>query len=224
MSQYIYIGKFFHRNGKNLNLLEKKIGKTTDLKKREFDLNRTKSPIGYTMVAAWDTGDATSNMEQKLHAILAHDNSHGEWFEDDDDDLVARMAKYMELEGYQQVALGEDEDDVDANQARKEENKKSQKARNREKYADHLLDIHFETTYLGQLFSVVMRGEGRYYCEQTDKEYKSLNACKNAGKEVVGQAISRNLWTDLRNSDRKSPDDILQEIADREKAENESSQ
>ena len=47
---YIYLGKYFHRHGTDMsNIVERKIGKTNNLNRREYELNDTKMTIGYTV-------------------------------------------------------------------------------------------------------------------------------------------------------------------------------
>ena len=116
---YIYLGKYFHRAGKELNLSEKKIGKTINLDQREHELGRTNSPIGYTYINAWDTGDDTDKVERQVHALLGHDRMDGnEWFEDQADDLNERLSTFMNYGNYKEVSL-KDEEDEQANVVRK---------------------------------------------------------------------------------------------------------
>ncbi len=112
--EYIYIGQYFHYYGKDLQdlgLTEKKIGKTINLKQREYQLNRTKGTIGYTYVAAWDVKDMDS-VEKALHIILDANRMSGEWFEDPNNDLVQRVRDVMSLLSLgKEVDLGNDKDE-----------------------------------------------------------------------------------------------------------------
>lgn len=116
---YVYIGTYFHvrhtgilsviQNGEYITL-EKKIGKTKDLSSRQNDLNRTKSPIGYTMLCAWMVGGDTDKIEKALHKLLDNIRLDGtEWFSDDDDTLIGRVTNFMETMGYQKVQFGEEQ-------------------------------------------------------------------------------------------------------------------
>ncbi|MGI9310305.1 MAG: GIY-YIG nuclease family protein [bacterium] len=214
MSNYIYIGKFFHRKGKEFNLLEKKVGITNDLAVREYELNRTKSPIGYTVIAAWDAGDDARKIERQIHALLDHDQSYGEWFEDDDDDLIARVSKFMGIEGCQEVSLGKDEDS-DANNVRKTEKEKSEMATLREQYVACLRDIPFHSHLYGVKITVTMRGIGEFFCDQTQKEYPTLNsAFSNSGKELTGrERFAIHAWAVPRDDNGNTPDDIIKKAA-----------
>ena len=53
---YIYIGVYLHIKGKKLPL-DYKFGVTDNINDREYSLSRTKSPIKYVMVKAWELGN-----------------------------------------------------------------------------------------------------------------------------------------------------------------------
>jgi len=119
---YIYLGIYYHsrhkgtlcvvdENGEYLTL-EKKIGKTIDLASRENSLNRTKSPIGYTMIRAWQTGEQTDQIELAIHDLLDNVRSEGEWFNDDDDSLSDRLGSFMNRMGYPEVKFSDDTEDL----------------------------------------------------------------------------------------------------------------
>jgi hypothetical protein len=119
---YIYLGTYFHthhkgtisvidENGQYVTL-EKKIGKTINLDQRETALNRTKSPIGYTFLKAWQTGDDTDRVELAIHDILANSRTEGEWFADDDDTLTERVTGFMSRMGFSEVNLGNDTEEL----------------------------------------------------------------------------------------------------------------
>ena len=109
---YIYLGKYYHKSGKELtDLTEKKIGLTKNLDNRERELNSTKFTVGYTFVRAWETGADTFKVEKSLHAILDDQRMDGEWFEDVSNTLVGRVSKFMNIQGYPEVALSGDEEE-----------------------------------------------------------------------------------------------------------------
>ena len=120
---YIYFGKYFHRRGKDMgDLNEIKIGQTTDLNRRQYELNNTKMTVGFAYIRAFETGDDTNKVEKQLHAILPN-RLDGEWFDQDEHQtLIARGIKFMEISGYPEVNLGHDSDE-DVNKVRKEETK-----------------------------------------------------------------------------------------------------
>ena len=103
---YIYLGKYYHKSGKELpELTEKKIGLTKSLENRERELNSTKFTVGYTFVRAWETGADTFKVEKSLHAILDDQRMDGEWFEDITNTLVSRLSKFMNIQGYPEINL-----------------------------------------------------------------------------------------------------------------------
>ena len=111
---YIYLGKYFHKSGKELSdLTEKKIGLTKNLQDRERNLNSTKFTIGYTFVRAWETADDTNKVEKSLHAILDDVRMDGEWFEDSYNTLIGRVSKFMSIQGYPEVDLNDSSDEIE---------------------------------------------------------------------------------------------------------------
>ena len=112
---YIYLGRYYHKSGKELSdLTEKKIGLTKNLDNRERELNSTKFTVGYTFVRAWETGADTFKVEKSLHAVLDDQRMNGEWFEDTSNTLVSRVAKFMNIQGYPEVPLSGDEEEKKA--------------------------------------------------------------------------------------------------------------
>ena len=117
--QFIYVGQYFHRHNKELNITEKKIGLTKNLEDREKGLNNTKMTIGYTYVSAWEVDDMHAT-ETALHRILAHDKLTGEWFEDPKNDLVKRVDGFINaLSLGEQVELANSEDEIATNLIKK---------------------------------------------------------------------------------------------------------
>ena len=213
--EYIYVGEFFHRNGKKLNLLEKKIGRTSDLSNRQIRLTPTKSPIGFTFVKAWKIGGSakTKEVECQLHAILKHNQSYGEWFEDDGDDLVERVSKFMTCAGYKTADIAPEQDEG-ANQARAQVQRQLEQATLRENYGEKLIGVPFHYTYRGMLLTVTMNAVGEYFCKQTGNTYASMNAAFSlAGEELLGYRIPLNAWTGPRNDDSESPDQVIRNAA-----------
>jgi len=81
-----------------LNIADKKIGISIDPIKREYQLNRTKSPIGYRILYVYKVDDA-KKVENMLHAILDSRRIHGEWFTDDEDTLTGEFINFMNAYG-----------------------------------------------------------------------------------------------------------------------------
>lgn len=98
MEGYIYLGEYYDVLGRELSLSDKKIGKSIDPVSREYQLNRTKSPIGYTIISAYKVDDM-DKVEKMLHAILDSRRLFGEWFKDDEDTLNGEFINFMNIYG-----------------------------------------------------------------------------------------------------------------------------
>ena len=212
MTEYIYIGKFFHRKKNELDLSEKKIGRTTNLKVREYGLNRTKAPIGYIMIAAWCTDDDTDMVEKQLHALLRHNHSYGEWFEDDDNDLVERVGEFMMHGEYAPASLSIEDDDV-ANEVRKEEQENLKKREVRKKHFDILVGKEFSYNPAGKPVAIRIDATDKFFCPGTNKFYNgTLHAAfKSAARELTNdpKLRGRNVWKIPKDANGKSMDDLL---------------
>ena len=168
---YIYLGKYFHRTGKELNLSEKKIGKTINLDQREHELGRTNSPIGYTYINAWDTGDDTDKVERQIHALLGHDRMEGtEWFEDKADDLNDRLSTFMDYGNHKRVELV-DEEDTDANEVRKVSRDKLKENELKEKINEYLVGESFSFTRPNDFVQTITIKENGIHSSTNDKMY-----------------------------------------------------
>lgn len=91
---YIYLGELYDTTGRPLGVYYKKIGLSVDPIQREYQLNRTKSPIGYRIVVAYYVDDMYK-VEKMLHAILDSRRINGEWFIDDEDTLTGDFINFM---------------------------------------------------------------------------------------------------------------------------------
>jgi len=98
MEGYIYLGEYYDVLGRELDTTDKKIGKTISLTQREYQLNRTKSPIGYKIISAYKV-DNMDKVEKLLHAILDSRRLVGEWFKDDEDTLTGEFINFMNIYG-----------------------------------------------------------------------------------------------------------------------------
>lgn len=94
MQGYIYLGELYDVNNRSINISDKKIGLSIDPIKRENQLNRTKSPIGYRVLSAFKV-DNMYKVEKMLHSILDSRRIHGEWFSDDEDTLTGEFINFM---------------------------------------------------------------------------------------------------------------------------------
>lgn len=98
MEGYIYLGQYYDVLGRDLNLSDKKIGLSKDPVSRIYQLNRTKSPIGYEVISLFKVDDMY-RVEKLLHSILDSRRVHGEWFKDDEDTLTGEFVNFMNVYG-----------------------------------------------------------------------------------------------------------------------------
>jgi hypothetical protein len=94
MEGYIYLGELYDVLGRELSIGDKKIGLSAQPLNREYQLNRTKSPIGYKIISAFKV-DNMYKVERMLHAILDSRRVFGEWFRDDEDTLTGEFVNFM---------------------------------------------------------------------------------------------------------------------------------
>lgn len=94
MEGYIYLGELYDVLGRELSISDKKIGLSTQPLNREYQLNRTKSPVGYKIISAFKV-DNMNKVEKMLHAILDSRRVFGEWFKDDEDTLTGEFVNFM---------------------------------------------------------------------------------------------------------------------------------
>lgn len=106
MEGYIYLGEYYDVIGRELSLSDKKIGKSIDVVSREYQLNRTKSPIGYKVISAYKV-DNMDKVEKMLHAILDSRRIFGEWFKDEEDTLTGEFINFMNIYGGTSVDVSE---------------------------------------------------------------------------------------------------------------------
>lgn len=98
MEGYIYLGELYDVLGRELSIGDKKIGLSAQPLNREYQLNRTKSPIGYKIISAFKV-DNMYKVERMLHAILDSRRVFGEWFRDDEDTLTGEFVNFMIVYG-----------------------------------------------------------------------------------------------------------------------------
>lgn len=94
MEGYIYLGELYDVLGRELTISDKKIGLSAQPLNREYQLNRTKSPVGYKIISAFKV-DNMNKVEKMLHAILDSRRVFGEWFKDDEDTLTGEFVNFM---------------------------------------------------------------------------------------------------------------------------------
>jgi hypothetical protein len=94
MEGYIYLGEHYDILGRELTICDKKIGLSINPLAREYQLNRTKSPVGYRIITAYKVDDV-NKVEKMLHSILDSRRVHGEWFSDEEDTLTGEFVNFM---------------------------------------------------------------------------------------------------------------------------------
>jgi hypothetical protein len=94
MEGYIYLGEYYDVVGRLVALPDKKIGFSKVPVSREYQLNRTKSPIGYRVLEVYKV-DNMNKVEKMLHSILDSRRLVGEWFRDDEDTLTGDFINFM---------------------------------------------------------------------------------------------------------------------------------
>ena len=94
MEGYIYLGEYYDVIGRPVALPDKKIGFSKVPVSREYQLNRTKSPIGYRVLEVYKVDDM-NKVEKMLHSILDSRRLVGEWFRDDEDTLTGDFINFM---------------------------------------------------------------------------------------------------------------------------------
>ena len=106
---YIYLGELYDVMGRTMDINDKKIGLSINPIQRENQLNRTKSPVGYKVVAVYKVDDM-NKVEKMLHAILDSRRTHGEWFKDDEDTLTGEFINFMNAYGAEVYDMVEDKE------------------------------------------------------------------------------------------------------------------
>lgn len=106
MEGYIYIGEHYDLLGRSVNIPDKKIGLSKNPLQREASLNRTKSPIGYRILAAFKV-DNMNRVEKMLHSILDSRRTNGEWFRDEEDTLTGEFINFMIHYGAEKVEVSD---------------------------------------------------------------------------------------------------------------------
>jgi len=87
---YSYVGTHYDIQGREIGILDKKYGITKTPEIRERSLTGTKSPIQFMNIRLWEFENESiaRNVEQLVHKALDYRNTFGEWFKDDDEDLI----------------------------------------------------------------------------------------------------------------------------------------
>ena len=115
MKGYIYLGELYDVLGRSLNNSDKKIGLSINPLNRENQLNRTKSPVGYRIIAVYKV-DNMNKVEKMLHSILDSRRVYGEWFKDDEDTLTGEFINFMIAYGAEVYNIEEAKEEILTNE------------------------------------------------------------------------------------------------------------
>jgi hypothetical protein len=97
--QYVYIGRYYHIKNKELPF-DYKFGVTDNLDQREFSLGRTKSPIKYMILKAWEipSNVAREKVEKLIANIFAEYKYDGcEWYDVDGDLFQSKITHLFQI-------------------------------------------------------------------------------------------------------------------------------
>lgn len=97
--QYVYIGRYYHIKNKELPL-DYKFGVTDNLDQREFSLGRTKSPIKYMILKAWEIpfNVQREKVEKLIANIFAEYKYDGcEWYDVDGDLFQSKVTTLFQI-------------------------------------------------------------------------------------------------------------------------------
>jgi hypothetical protein len=188
MEGYIYLGQYYDVLGRELSLSDKKIGLSKDPVSREYQLNRTKSPIGYTIISLFKV-DNMNKVEKMLHSILDGRRVSGEWFRDDEDTLTGEFINFMKTYGAESYDISE----IKENRLSIES---TPDLRLVNLGNDYGCDVELVRTYLGVDYDVLLRRDGILVFN--DEEFDTPNKLYNNGivkfvKGVKGNSGTNNL-------------------------------
>jgi len=97
--QYFYIGQYYHIGGKEIPP-DYKSGVTYSLDNREYQLSRTKSPIKYMILRAWEIPISVKreSVEKLIKWLFDTENYKGtEWYDVDGELFQDKITEFFEL-------------------------------------------------------------------------------------------------------------------------------
>ena len=97
--QYVYIGQYYHIKNKELPL-DYKFGVTDNLNQREYSLGRTKSPIKYMILKAWEIPSNVSRekVEKLIATIFSEYKYDGcEWYDIDGEIFKNKISSLFQI-------------------------------------------------------------------------------------------------------------------------------
>lgn len=97
--QFVYIGQYYHIKGKQIPL-DYKFGVTDSLDMREYQLSRTKSPIKYMILRAWEIPVSVKreSVERLIKWLFREENYKStEWYDVDGDIFQDQITEFFNL-------------------------------------------------------------------------------------------------------------------------------
>ena len=97
--QYVYIGQYYHIKNKELPL-DYKFGVTDDLDQREYSLGRTRSPIKYMILKAWELPvNVKREKVEKMIALVFDEHKYDgcEWYDVDGETFQGKIKELFEI-------------------------------------------------------------------------------------------------------------------------------
>jgi hypothetical protein len=97
--QYVYIGQYYHIKNKDLPL-DFKFGVTENLNQRENSLSKTKSPIKYMILKAWEIPyNAKREKVEKLISTIFSENKYDgcEWYDIDYETFQGKISTLFQI-------------------------------------------------------------------------------------------------------------------------------
>ena len=97
--QYVYIGQYYHIKNKELPL-DYKFGVTDNLDQREYSLGRTKSPIKYMILKAWEIpiNVKREKVEKLISTIFSENKYDGcEWYDIDGETFQGKISSLFQI-------------------------------------------------------------------------------------------------------------------------------
>lgn len=213
---YLYIGSYTTNiplEDLKMNLEKiRKIGITKDPEKRQVNL--TKDYLNFQYIRLWEINNV--NVERKIHAILGNERiDNTEWFFDqnNDDNLVDRVSKFMSIEGHKEKTLSSEEYSINV-----EENKSAQLREN-----VHLLENEtFIHTARGKKLSVTIKKDDNdkivFYSNSLDENRNTFHKAftdsfyfLNEKEDSNLKSLTLNAWAHPKNKDNKTPYQVIEE-------------
>ena len=176
--------------GGYIDIPYKKVGITgagnATLTSRLQQISNTKSPIKAQCVAAWEHENAQA-VEKALHSLLENIRIEGEWFLDNDDNLVERMQPIMELLNAKTIEIEQSDDDYTKSIIQKEQKEKEK--------ADHILLGEISELFEQPLRSTSRKGGPTFYSDEKQLTY--YVGARKSGNHNLSIGRSKGLYNEL---------------------------